>query len=368
MIPDDVFVIDAITHTYNLQRSNMQDNIFAEGLRSLFWRFATGWQTEEHHLPQEVYEDDWTPEMLVEVAFLESQTKMAATHNLVLYSWFHDGLVSFEKVAELAEKWPTRFFIYLGIDPFTGVKSCLEDLRIQLEAIPDAVGLKFYPDRVDPLGRFRMDDPYLAFPLFEAAEEAGIRTIAVHKAIPNGPVPIEPYSVGDIDAAAATFPDLNFEIVHAGMAFLEETAMAVGRFPNVYANLEITGQYAVHMPDWFDEIMSMLLFWGGPEKILHSTGNLLFHPQQQIDAIWNYQVSQANQDKYQLSPLTEEDRRLILGGNYARMVGFDIEEGRRGIENDELSQRLRANGELRPPYSHWRERAGVPAPASASGT
>lgn len=356
---DDVFVIDAITHTYNLEASNMADNMFAEGLRSLFWRFATGWQTEEYHLPQEVYETDWTPEMLTEVAFLESQTDMGATHNLSLYSWFHDGLVSFEKIAEIAERWPDRFFIYLGVDPFSGVKACIEDVKIQKETIPSAVGLKLYPDRVDPLGRFRLDDPYLAFPILEAAEEAGIRTIAVHKAIPNGPVPMEPYSVEDVDAAAIAFPDLNFEIVHAGMAFLEETAMAIGRFPNVYANLEITGQYAVHMPDWFDEIMGMLLYWGGPEKILHSTGNLLFHPQPQIEALWNYQISEKSQQKYQLSPLTKEDKRLILGANYARIVGFDIEEGKRKIQNDEFAQRVQANGGLRPPYSHWRERAGL---------
>ena len=34
------------------------------------------------------------------------------------------------------------------------------------------------------------------------------------------------------------FPDLTFEIVHGGMAFNEETAWLLGRFPNVWVNLE----------------------------------------------------------------------------------------------------------------------------------
>lgn len=362
----DVFVIDATTHNYNLDASNLQDNMFSAGLRDLLYSFLIGWQPPENHLPEEAVYADWPTDVLAETLFLESATDMAVTHNLRLDSWFVDGLVSFEKVAEIAERWPNRFFVYLGVDPFSGLKACLEDLRLQKEAIPQAIGLKLYPDRVDPLGRWRMDDPYLAFPLFEGAEELGLRNVAIHKAIPNGPVPIEPYKVDDVDAAAITFPDLNFEIVHAGMAFLEETAMAAGRFPNVYANFEITGMYAVRYPEYFDDIMGKLLFWGGPEKILHATGALLFHPQQIVEAIWNYQLSDETLKKYRLTQLTPADKRLILGENYARCVGFDVEEGKRQLADDEFAKRLQDNGGLKPPYFHWRESAGVGQPGGVS--
>ena len=50
-----------------------------------------------------------------------------------------------------------------------------------------------------------MDDPKLAYPLFERAQKLGIRTVAIHKAIPNGPVPINPYKVDDVDGAPFIF-------------------------------------------------------------------------------------------------------------------------------------------------------------------
>src|SRR3546814_16175659 len=84
-----------------------------------------------------------------------------------------------------------------------------------------------------------MDDPEVAFPLFERAQALGIKVIAIHKAVPLGPVPMEHYRVDDIDRALTAFPDLQFEIVHGGMAFLEETAWQPGRFPNLSFNPEV---------------------------------------------------------------------------------------------------------------------------------
>src|SRR3546814_8517206 len=46
---------------------------------------------------------------------------------------------------------------------------------------------------------WHMDDPEVAFPLFERAQALGIKVIAIHKAVPLGPVPMEHYRVDDID-------------------------------------------------------------------------------------------------------------------------------------------------------------------------
>jgi len=47
----------------------------------------------------------------------------------------------------------------------------------------DAVG------QVEPFRTWRLDDESLAFPLIERALEHGLKTIAIHKAAPLGPVP-----------------------------------------------------------------------------------------------------------------------------------------------------------------------------------
>jgi len=103
--------------------------------------------------------------------------------------------------------------------------------------------------------------------LIERAAALGLRTIAIHKALPNGSVPLDSYRIGeDFEQAADAFPDMTFEIIHAGMAFIEETAMAVGRFPNVYANLETTTAMLWQAPGRFEKALATLMQWGGPGK------------------------------------------------------------------------------------------------------
>ncbi len=62
-----------------------------------------------------------------------------------------------------------------------------------------------------------MEDRVLVYPVFELAMELGITNIAVHKALPLGPVATEAYRVDDVGYAASEFPDINFQIVHAGL-------------------------------------------------------------------------------------------------------------------------------------------------------
>ena len=73
-----------------------------------------------------------------------------------------------------------------------------------------------------------------------AAEQLGVKVVAVHKSIPMGNAPTAPFRPDDIESPAADFPDLNFEIVHGGFTFVEETAFQLARFPNIYVNLEAT--------------------------------------------------------------------------------------------------------------------------------
>lgn len=351
---DDVFVFDATVHSFNLDESNVQANRWARSLWDAFLEWHEVYSPPEATLPSSLYMRDWPPESLVEVLFLESQTDMGGTHNLRLDSWFKDGLVSLENVIELVDRWPDRFVPYLGVDPTVG-RECLDDLRRQKELVPNAVGLKLYPAQVNPYRPFRADDPEVGLPLFELAGELGIRTIAFHKSLAVLGIPSTTFHVDDIEGAAMVFPDLNFEIVHAGAAFLEETAHVVARFENVYANLEITSLLAVTRPQLFDEAMATLLYWGGPDKILYSTGAMEFHPQPILEAVWNYQVSDRMLERFSMEQITRDEKARIMGKNYARMIGVDLEEARRHVAADELSERRDREG-IAPPYTYWKRR------------
>jgi hypothetical protein len=77
---------------------------------------------------------------------------------------------------------------------------------------------------------------------------------------------------------AAKFPDLHFQIVHAGIAFTEETAMLLHRFRNVYANREGTSGYLLRKPRVFYEAIGMMAEWGSYEQIIWASGCNLSNP------------------------------------------------------------------------------------------
>lgn len=355
-LPDDVFVIDAVIHAYNLDPSNAR-NKYGLQLGELIAGIHATWNPPELTMDPTVFRGDAPIEAIVRTVFQESQTSMASHHVLRLDSWFHDGLCSRDKTREAVQRWPDRVIGYVGVDPLAGPDVYLDDLRRQLDEMPGAVGLKLYPHAVDPYRRWRADDPEI-WRLFQLAQELGIRTIAIHKAVPNGAVPMDPYKVDDIDLAADAFPDMTFEIVHSGMAFLDETAWAIGRFPNVYANLEITTSLLLHAPGWFEEILAQLMFWGGADKIIWSTGCMLTHPQALLEQFWALQFSDATLHKFGIPQITREDKEKILGLNYASLVGVDVPTVRQRQQADEFSA-IRTEKGLAPAFSTWREMAGV---------
>jgi predicted TIM-barrel fold metal-dependent hydrolase len=295
---------------------------------------------------------DWPVEAVARTLFLETDVDMAANMYLRLDSWFKDGLCSRAKNVEAATRWPERYLTYVGVSPTQGLEACLKDLEEQMAELPNSIGLKLYPDEVEPFRSWRMDDPKLAYPLFERAQKLGIKTVAIHKAIPNGPVPMNPYRVDDVDGAAIHFPELNFEIVHAGLAFVDETAHAIARFHNVYANLEITSLLMHHGPGMFDEILAQFLFWGGPEKIIYSDGTLFCHTQPLLEKFWNLSFSDELMHKYNLKQLTKADKALILGGNYGRIIDLDVEKAKARMANDGFARERQQTG-IQKPFSNW---------------
>lgn len=353
-LPDDVFVVDAVIHAYNLDPANAR-NKYGDQLGALVAGIHATWNPPHLTMDPAVFRGDASMEAIVRTVFEESQTSMAAHHVLRLDSWFYDGLCSRAKTMEAVERWPNRVLAYAGVDPLAGPDVYLDDLREQVAAMP-VVGLKLYPHGVDPYRRWRADDPEI-WRLFELAQELGIKTVAIHKAVPNGAVPLDPYRVDDIDLAADAFPELNFEIVHSGMAFLEETAWAIGRYPNVFANLEITTSLLLHAPGWFEEVLAQLMFWN-VDKIVWSTGCMLTHPQPLLERFWALQFSEATMEKYGIAQITEDDKRKILGLNYARVIGLDVDAARAAIQDDEFARRRAEHG-MPAPFSTWRQMAGI---------
>ncbi len=353
-VPDDVLVIDAVVHAFNLSRENIASR-YGEALWAQGYGLHCMLNPPHAHAPQAAYLADQPIEKLAEAIFLESRVDIAVTHNLRLDGWFRDGYCSEAKTLEAVSRWPTRFFGYVGLDPTLEIEAIKDDLRRQQADMPGAIGVKLYPHNINPYRRRRLDDDGL-IEVFQLALELGFRTIAVHKALPNGPVPLDPYRVDDVDIAADSLPGLNFEIIHSGMAFLEETALAMMRFPNVYANLETTTALLWRAPLWFEDIMAKLMFFGGPDRILFATGASLVHPAHVVELFWNFRFSEATLEKYGLPQIGQDALQAMLGTNYARMAGLDAAALKAGIADDDFARRKAASGQLAP-WSSWAEAA-----------
>lgn len=347
------FVIDAVTHAYNLDPSNYRAGRYAESLAQLIWGLHSGLSADPHRVVKaEGFLKNWSVQELAHILFVESCIDVAVHHVLPLQTLYTDGLCSYEKTLEIKKRYPDRFLVYAGVDPLRGT-AALDDLEKQAEELKP-VGLKLYPaawlgDSFRHTG-WRMDDPSIAFPLFERARKLGIKNIAVHKGLPMGAVPLEPYKVDDIGGAADAFPDLNFEIVHGGMAFLDETGMQLSLFPNVYVNLEVTGALIVKRERWFAESLAALLKWAGPAKIMWGSGTVFSHPQPALHKFW--EEFQLPEDLVSVAGMqvTPEVKRMILGENYARYAGVDIEAAKKRISNDTFSK-AREKGDFTP-YSY----------------
>jgi predicted TIM-barrel fold metal-dependent hydrolase len=349
-----MMVVDATTHAYNLADDNLIGGRYAHVFREVLWGLHARCTPERARMSREVFCTDWRPEVLARTLFTESDVDIAVHHRLRLDSLFADGLCAQDKNEELARRWPRRFLTYAGVNPISGVDACLRDLRTQVERLPDTRGLKLYPDAGTPDRSWRMDDPAFAA-LFELAIELGIRVVAVHKVVPNGLTPLDPYRIDDLERAAIAYPALNFEIVHAGLPpFVEEVTLALTRLPNVFANLEITSAFLERGFGYVQEAIAQFIGFAGVGKILYASGGMHFHPQPIIEAIANLTLPDHLLERYRIEQLTRADKESILGGNYARMAGLDLTQVRQRIAGDEFD-----TGERAAPWSAWRE--AVPA-------
>lgn len=347
-LPDDLFVIDPVVHALNLDRANVASR-YGEQLYRMSYGLHAMLSPPHALAPESVYMSDMAPETLVRTMFEESRTDLIATHTLRLDSWFKDGFAAEWKTVAMTRDFPTRVLGYVGLDPTQEKAAVLDDLERQVAGTPNAVGVKIYPHQMDPYRRWLAnDDTVLA--LIERAQALGLKSIAIHKALPNGSVPLAPYRIGeDFEQAADAFPEMAFEIIHSGMAFVEETAMAIGRFPNVYANLETTTAMLWQAPGRFAAALALLLQWGGPEKILWSTGCTVVHPQHLIELFWNFAFAPQTLDTHGIPQLDAATKALILGGNYARMIGLDVAEWRARQAGDDFAKRAA----LSAPWSVW---------------
>jgi uncharacterized protein len=329
VIPHDVLVFDGVAHPFNFDPQNALGKPGAMFNQHLYAFHQVLTPASEPKLSAEQFLRKWEPDEISRMVFEESDTDMLVAMPLPLTDLFRDGLSPWQRCVELARQNPERTVFWGTVNPLEGRKA-LDEMEVQVEEY-GARAFKFYNVRYDYGEPFpwRMDDPKVAFPVYEKALELGINLIGVHKGVPLGPQPIEATQTWDMDGAAANFPDLNFVIFHVGLPFIDETCWQLVRYPNLYASIAATVNFVVRSPRQFAEWLGKLLFWAGEDKIIYGSEAPIWHPKWALDAFWNFEIPQDLVEGYGYPPLTEQAKRKILGENLARLHGMDVDTLRR---------------------------------------
>jgi predicted TIM-barrel fold metal-dependent hydrolase len=341
-VMDRPFVLDGVSHAYQVNPENWR-NRYGQIFSEVMWSFHPVCVPPEAQLTKEQWLRDWQAEDLAETVFLESETDMLCTHSIPVYDGFYSGAQSIERGAEVKRRYPDRTLWYAGVPVWEG-KKALDSIRHYVEDL-GADGLKFYPSWYyeDGTRWYSMDDPEMVYPILDLARELGVTNIAVHKALPVGPVDSDAMRVNDIGRAALRYPDLNFQIVHAGFMFMDETKALLMGFPNIYCTLEGSFLFLMFDKPAFADMMRQMIVFGGPDRVIFSANAPIGHPHYILEEFAKFEMPEG----FQFS-LTDEMRAMILGGNLARLHGIDVEERRKKLAEDEFSREISQNGRREP--------------------
>lgn len=347
---NDVFVLDAIAHAYNFRESNRIGQPYADGIATGVYQMHTQYAPPGRPdlvLDQRTFDNDiCDPDLTGDVIFGESHTDATIYHELPLYGYFKDGGSPLWVGEKMRERWPGRVFLYGGVSPHQPNALDRVDELVEKHKVS---GIKLYPhDMISgELRSYTIDDEKLLYPIFEKVRKHGLRTVAIHKAIVMGPVPIEPYFPFEVGAAARAFPDLNFEIVHGGWAFMEETVAQMQWHPNITVSTEGTTALLARSPRKFLEIIGTLMMNGFGDRILWAMGGLVGHSRWYEEAFWKIEMPRDLVEGYGFPELTEEAKRNILGLNAARLLGLSDNQINKTMSSGEYAKPRR----LMEPYS-----------------
>jgi predicted TIM-barrel fold metal-dependent hydrolase len=323
---DDIFVFDCVMHVYDMSEENQLTERpdtapMVEGWHQAMWPFRYPGEEKRYEDPRE-WARAFSVADMYEMEFVESPVDMAMAHAVPVWDWFKDSFGPLESQAEMAARYPDRVMLCGAVDPLHhGLDGALIEMERQVKDL-GARSFKFYNGHVD--GSWACDDPDLAYPMYRKAHELGIDVLHFHKGLPFGEWDVEVLRPVDIQRPAREFRDITFVVHHLALPYFDEALSIASRFPNVYLALSGVLNYANVAPRLIQQWLGMLLQQVGPHKLLWgSEAAMTGAPGPFLNQFMQLQIPDDMRDGYGFPELTHEDRRMILGGNMARLMGID---------------------------------------------
>ena len=322
---DDAFIFDCVLHAIDHSNENLLTEVRG-ATRSRDISRGSLRKRGDALLPDKA----WTSEDLYRVEFENTTVDMAMTQTIPLFDWYRLGLSPVEANYRFAAAHPERVVFCGGVDPSYHGGKVLDEMTRQVEEW-GAKAFKFYNAHRD--GRtWRCDDEKVAYPMYEHAAKLGITLMQFHKGFALGTNNIEDLRPNDLQRAALDFPDMQFVIYHLALPYFEECVSIAARFENVYLALAGNVAFSLTQPRPFQKHMGELLRSVGSERIFFgSEAPLQGSPQPWIDLLWDFQIPDDLMANYGYPQITDQDKRNILGENFARVLGIDVGDARENL-------------------------------------
>ena len=268
----------------------------------------------------------------------DSQIDFAMAQVVPLFELFmEDPEVNMRRVYEMTQLAPGRMIFAGGTDPvLRGLGTALRDIEVQICEL-GARSIKLYTAHAYG-NSWRMDDPKLAYPMFERILELGCNLVQVHKGDPQGLEPLLDLRPDDVHQAALDFPDMNFIVHHLAFPFEDLAIDLASRLPNVYLAMSTWINMIKIAPVETAMRFGKMLSWCSPEKVIWGSETPLWPSAQHLlDLSYDFQIPEDLRAGWNFPEITDEDRRLMFGGNIIRLLG--LPESGSAIEH-ELSENM----------------------------
>ena len=271
---------------------------------------------------------------------------------------FKDNIATHEFVATLATGGQPRALVQSVIAPNFG------DLQARLDGMShdaEAATLSSFKTYTGwgPGGQgYRLDDPAIGLPVLDHAQRLGVKVFCAHKGLRLQGLNEEFNHPGDLVAAAAQFPGIQFVVYHS--AFESQTTEGAydparatvgvnsllkalddhGIPPNanVWCELGTTWRTVMSSPTQAAHVMGKLLNRVGQDRVLWGTDAIWYgSPQPQIMAFRAFQITPEFQDRFGYPALTDAIKAKVFGLNAAALLGLDRTAATCAIDQSKLT-------------------------------
>ncbi len=306
--------------------------------------------------------DCLSAQQLVKDVYLDSDTDMGVIS--ALPGWDNGTPTPMAYAAEAqavvkATSGGKRTLLHGGVMP--NLPGSLDFMEVQAREY-NVAAWKLYPQwGPDGVG-FHLDSEEYGIPFIEKARALGIKVVCAHRGLPMPYLMHEHSSPADMARAAKLYPDVTFITYHSGFepgkkdgAYDPDDDESVNRLikahqeagfkrnqGNLYAELGAVWQFQMSRPDAAAHLIGKLIKYMGEDRICWGTDCIFFgSPQDQIQAMRTFQISDEFQEEYGYPEITPEIRAKIFGLNAAVPYKVDVPAVKKAALSDDFG-RLRA--------------------------